>query len=141
VRGNLPSGWVEEARPWGHYHAGAPASGEAGAASCAPQLATIESVVSDTPAEPPRKQPQVQVVVPDALKHGEYANFLVVSHSPHDFTLDFCQLLPSNEQGTVNAEVVSRVRIAPTMVARVLNALNTNLSNYEDRFGQVKALG
>ncbi len=84
---------------------------------------------------------QVQVVVPDEQKHGTYANFLVVSHSPHDFTLDFCQLVPSGEKGKVNAEVVSRVRIAPTMVGRVLNALNTNLSSYEERFGSVKALG
>ncbi|MEX2503862.1 MAG: DUF3467 domain-containing protein [Egicoccus sp.] len=91
--------------------------------------------------EQPRQQPQVQVVVPDDGKYGNYANFLVVSHSPHEFTLDFCQLLPAGEAGKVNAEVVSRVRIAPTMVGRVLNALNTNLSNYEERFGQVKALG
>ncbi|MFA9429465.1 DUF3467 domain-containing protein [Egicoccus sp. AB-alg2] len=98
--------------------------------------------MSDQPTpEQPRQQPQVQVVVPDDTKHGEYANFLVVSHSPHEFTLDFCQLLPAGEAGRVNAEVVSRVRIAPTMVGRVLNALNTNLSNYEERFGQVKALG
>jgi hypothetical protein len=103
--------------------------------------------VSDQPTPDQPQQPQqpqnkqVQVVVPDDVKHGEYANFLVVSHSPHEFTLDFCQLLPSGESGKVNAEVVSRVRIAPTMVARVLNALNTNLSGYEDRFGQVKALG
>lgn len=102
------------------------------------------------PPEPPedpeqpersRSRPQVQVVVPDEVKYGQYANFLVVSHSAHDFTLDFCQLLPAREDGKVNAEVVSRVRIAPTMVGRVLNALNTNLSNYEERFGQVKALG
>jgi hypothetical protein len=98
--------------------------------------------VSDQPnKEPSKPSPQVQVVVPDEVKYGNYANFLVVSHSPHEFTLDFCQLLPSGEQGKVNAEVISRVRIAPTMVARVLNALNTNLSGYEDRFGQVKALG
>ncbi|GGI08374.1 DUF3467 domain-containing protein [Egicoccus halophilus] len=98
--------------------------------------------MSDQPTpEQPRQQPQVQVVVPDDEKHGAYANFLVVSHSPHEFTLDFCQLLPAGEAGRVNAEVVSRVRIAPTMVGRVLNALNTNLTNYEERFGQVKALG
>lgn len=102
--------------------------------------------MSDQPNQPekpeePRSKPQVQVVVPDEAKYGEYANFLVVSHSAHDFTLDFCQLLPNREDGKVNAEVVSRVRIAPTMVGRVLNALNTNLSNYEERFGQVKALG
>lgn len=98
--------------------------------------------MSDNPApQPDRPNPQVQVVVPDEIKYGNYANFLVVSHSAHDFTLDFCQLLPAGEQGKVNAEVVSRVRIAPTMVARVLNALNTNLSNYEERFGPVKAMG
>ena len=98
--------------------------------------------MSDEPTpDPERQQQKVNVVVPDDVKHGEYANFLLVSHSPHEFTLDFCQLLPSGEKGKVNAEVVSRVRIAPTMVGRVLNALNTNLSNYEDRFGQVKALG
>ena len=94
-----------------------------------------------TQSPPPRPNQQVKVVLPDDLKHGEYANFLVVSHSPHEFTLDFCQLLPSGEQGKVNADVVSRVRIPPTLVGRVLNALNTNLANYEERFGQVKALG
>lgn len=95
--------------------------------------------MSDQVPDPQNKQ--VQVVVPDEAKHGEYANFLVVSHSPHEFTLDFCQLLPAKEQDKVNAEVVSRVRIAPTMVGRVLNALNTNLANYEERYGQVRAIG
>jgi len=98
-------------------------------------------VSDETEGTPKPAGKQVQVVVPDTVKHGEYANFLVVSHSPHEFTLDFCQLMPSGEPNKTNAEVVSRVRIAPTMVGRVLNALNTNLSSYEDRFGQVKALG
>ncbi len=96
--------------------------------------------MSDQP-EPTRPQQQIQVVVPDDRKHGEYANFLVVSHSPHEFTLDFCQLLPSGEANKVNAEVVSRVRIAPTMVGRVLQALNTNMSGYEEKFGDVKVIG
>ena len=89
----------------------------------------------------PRRQQQVQVVVPDDAKYGEYANFLVVSHSPHEFTLDFCQLLPSGEEGKINAEVVTRMRIAPTMVAKVIQALNTNLSAYEEQWGSVKAIG
>ncbi len=92
------------------------------------------------PADAPRPQAQIRVVVDDEVKHGEYANFLVVTHGPHDFTLDFCQLLPSGEQGVVNAEVTSRVKIAPTMVAQVLRALNTNLTNYEEKFGDVKAI-
>ena len=97
--------------------------------------------MSDQPsAEEPRQQAQIRVVVDDERKHGEYANFLVVTHGPHEFTLDFCQLLPSQEPGRVNADVVSRVRIAPTMVGQVLRALNANLSNYEDKFGDVKAI-
>lgn len=95
--------------------------------------------MSDQPQQP-RKQ-QIQIVVPDDQKHGTYANFLVVGHSPHEFTLDFCQLQPAGDQGEVRAEVVSRVRIAPTLVAKVLQALNTNLSNYEENFGDVRAVG
>lgn len=93
------------------------------------------------PEQQPPPNRKVQVVVPDEIKHGEYANFLVVSHSAHEFTLDFCQMMPAGEQDKINAEVVSRIRIPPTLVGRVLNALNTNLTGYEDRFGQVKALG
>jgi hypothetical protein len=87
------------------------------------------------------RQAQIRVVVNDDQKHGTYANFLVVTHGPHEFTLDFCQLLPSGEQGVVNADVTARVRIAPTMVGQILRALNTNLSNYEEKFGDVKAVG
>ena len=100
--------------------------------------------MSDEPSQREPQNPQrqqVQVVVPDDQKHGEYANFLVVSHSPHEFTLDFCQLLPSGEQGKVNAEVVTRMRVAPTMVAKIIQALNTNLTNYEEKYGSVKAIG
>jgi hypothetical protein len=103
--------------------------------------------VSDQPnpdqpdPDQPRQQQQVSVVVNDDVKYGDYANFLVVTHSPHEFTLDFCQLLPSGEPGRVNADVVQRMRIAPTMVARVINALNTNLNAYEEKYGSVKAIG
>lgn len=92
----------------------------------------------------PRPQgggPQVNVQVDDDLRRGVYANFVVVSHSAHEFTLDFCQIMPRGEgTGTVTAEVVSRVKIAPTMVGRVLNALNTSMTNYEDKFGMVRRI-
>lgn len=90
--------------------------------------------------EQPRQQ-RVNVSLPDELKPGTYANFLVVSHSPHEFTLDFCQLQPGGEPGQVEAQVVSRVRIAPTLVGKVLQALNTNLNGYEEKWGPVKAIG
>lgn len=94
----------------------------------------------DQPGPPPSGQ-QISVTVPDDVKHGTYANFLVVSHSPHEFTLDFCQVLPGAEGGKVKAEVVSRLKVAPTMVGKVMRALNTNMTAYEDKFGMVREVG
>jgi len=95
---------------------------------------------ADQPSQPPNQQ-QIQINVPDGQKHGSYANFLVVSHSPHEFTLDFCQLLPSGQPDTLSAEVVSRVKIPPTLVGKVIRALNTNMTKYEDAWGLVKEIG
>lgn len=84
---------------------------------------------------------QINIKVDDEKKHGIYANFLVVSHSPHEFTLDFCQVMPGGKEGKVQAEVVGRVKVAPTMVGKIIRALNTNMTNYEDKFGLVKDVG
>ncbi len=84
---------------------------------------------------------QIQISVSDDLKHGTYANFLVVSHSAHEFTLDFCQVLPGGDSEAVQADVVSRVKVAPTMVGKIIRALNTNMTAYEDKFGMVQDIG
>lgn len=89
----------------------------------------------------PGPSQQISVTVPEGLKLGVYANFLVVSHSAHEFTLDFCQVLPGVEPGSVKAEVVSRLKVAPTMVGKIMGALNTNMTGYEDKFGLVREVG
>lgn len=93
--------------------------------------------MSDTPGE---QQPKINIQVRDEQKYGTYANFLVVSHSPHEFTLDFCQIMQTGE-GRIQADVVSRVKVAPTMVGRVMNALATNMDAYEKKFGAVPHVG
>jgi hypothetical protein len=93
------------------------------------------------PSEGGGDKQQISISVDDALKHGVYGNFLVVSHSPHEFTLDFCQVLPGGKEGKVKAEVVSRVKVAPTMVGKIIRALNTNMTAYEDKYGMVKEVG
>lgn len=97
--------------------------------------------MSDTGNGEPQQQPAVQISVPEGQKHGAYANFLVVTHSPHEFTLDFCQVITGSDPGSMTAEVVSRVKVAPTMVGKLIRALNDNLSLYEDKFGLVKEIG
>jgi hypothetical protein len=41
----------------------------------------------------------------------------------------------------VQADVVSRVKVAPTMVGKIIRALNTNMTAYEDKFGMVREVG
>lgn len=86
-------------------------------------------------------QRKVNINVRDEHRLGVYANCLAVSHSPHEFTLDFCQFIPGGDADRVQAEVVSRVKIPPTMVGKVIRALNTNMTAYEDKFGMVKEIG
>ena len=90
---------------------------------------------------PENSQQQIQISIADGLKHGTYANFLVVSHSAHEFTLDFCQVLPGGDGTHVQADVVTRVKVAPTMVGKIIRALNTNMTAYEDKFGMVPEVG
>ena len=92
-----------------------------------------------SPADKPNQPIQIQV--DDAIRHGVYSNFLVVSHSAHEFTLDFCQVMPGSDGNGVKADVVTRVRIAPTMIGKILRALNTNRTSYEDKFGLVRDVG
>jgi len=84
---------------------------------------------------------RIKVQVDDGIKHGVYSNCLVVGHSAHEFTLDFCQVMPGSNGVNVNAEVVARIKVAPTMVAKIMRALNTNMSSYEDRYGPVREVG
>jgi hypothetical protein len=93
------------------------------------------------PMIPPDGGQQIQISISDTLKHGTYSNFLVVSHSAHEFTLDFCQVLPGGDNETVQADVVNRIKVAPTMVGKIIQALNTNMTAYEDKFGMVPEIG
>ena len=97
--------------------------------------------MSDPGTAGDQPQQQIKIQVADDVKHGVYANFLVVSHSAHEFTLDFCQVLPGGDAGAVQADVVARLKIAPTMVGKVIRALNTNMTAYEDKFDLVKEIG
>lgn len=65
---------------------------------------------------------------------GVYSNLALVNHSPTEFVLDFIQLMPGVQQ----AKVRSRVILAPLHAKRVLNALQQNIQNFEQQFGEIK---
>ena len=61
-----------------------------------------------------QQQTEFEIQVPPEEEAGEYANFLMIWHTPHEFTLDYAVMQPSQqgENGMVKVpcRVVSRLR-------------------------------
>ncbi|WP_024805174.1 DUF3467 domain-containing protein [Nocardia sp. BMG51109] len=91
----------------------------------------------------------VEVVVPEEMIVGVYANGFTCWYNRTDFTLDFIVHLPIDPD--VDAEgrpvmrqavqVVSRVKFPPAMIFRLMQTLNDSMSNYEQQFGAIIPLG
>jgi hypothetical protein len=97
-----------------------------------------------TAEQPPGDQPlHFELQIAEALTPGVYANFLGVWHTAHEFTLDFAVTQPpalgQTPDGTtvtrVPCQVVSRVKVPPTVLFDFLRTLNENLTNWEQNFG------
>ncbi len=84
--------------------------------------------------------PSVHVRVPDDVSRGVYANLVLVSHSEHEFTVDWCQVQHVADAENVPADAVARVHIAPTLVPSLIQTLERNLEAYERQFGGVRPL-
>jgi hypothetical protein len=80
------------------------------------------------------------VVVPEDQIAGAYANVVGVWHTPHEFAIDFAVVQPfaGGPEGSMQAMVTSRVRVPPTIVFDLLRAINENLAEYEEQFGEIK---
>jgi Protein of unknown function (DUF3467) len=93
-------------------------------------------------AQPPQPVQQVQLNVPPDKIAGYYANVVSVWNTPYDFAIDFCINQPyAAGPGAMAAQVVARVRIPPTLVFDLLQALNQNLGQYEELYGKLKRPG
>lgn len=87
--------------------------------------------------EMPEEQGAVEVVVPSEHQTGVYANLGVISsQTEHDFTLDFCQVVPGEEKPL--AVVVARLKLAPSFLMPLMRTLSDHLAQYEDAMKQVK---
>jgi len=80
------------------------------------------------------KNQQINIELDEKVSSGEYANFVVVTHSPAEFVLDFTRILP----GVPKAKVHSRIVMAPQHAKAFLGALNDNIKKFEDKNGQIK---
>ena len=87
------------------------------------------------PSDPP---PNFVIRLPDHLEGGVWANWARVSHSQYEFTLDFVRM----DYNTITAEgipgvLVQRVNMSPLFVTQLMQALESNMRRYEQRFGEL----
>ncbi|MFG1793051.1 DUF3467 domain-containing protein [Nocardia sp. NPDC049149] len=91
----------------------------------------------------------VEVIVPEAMSAGVYANGFTCWYNRTDFTIDFVIYLPTDpgvdEGGNPvvrqPVQVVSRVKFPTAMIFRLMQTLNDSMSNYEKQFGAIVHLG
>ena len=79
-------------------------------------------------------------IVPDESSDAPrtYANFCAISHTPFDFTLTFCEVLPPSEkevreaetQRVLHAPVRSRIVVPMQFVPNLINALQEHLRSF-----------
>ena len=84
-----------------------------------------------------KKVQQINIELDEKISSGEYANFVVVTHSPAEFVMDFIQVMP----GMPKAKVRSRVVMSPHHVKRLLGALAENVQRFEKQHGPIKDHG
>jgi hypothetical protein len=77
---------------------------------------------------------RIEININEKTAQGTYANLQIVTHSPTEFVLDFCQLLP----GLPKANVVSRLILSPQHAKALMKTLAVNIARYEQHFGEIK---
>ena len=87
--------------------------------------------------EDKKKTQQINIELDAETSSGEYANFVVVTHSPAEFVMDFTRILP----GVAKAKVHSRIVMAPPHAKAYMMALQDNIRKFEEKFGEIKSPG
>lgn len=80
---------------------------------------------------------QLKIELSPEVAEGIYANLAIITHSSAEVVLDFIRVLP----GVPQANVKSRIVLAPEHAKRLLFALQDNVAKYEKAFGAINLPG
>jgi hypothetical protein len=84
------------------------------------------------PDDEPVDQRKSEIILPPEQMAGVWANFASVSHSEHEFTIDFVRMdgtAPPPGRGIV----VARVAMSPLFITQLIDALQKNWSGYAQK--------
>ncbi|MDA1014358.1 MAG: DUF3467 domain-containing protein [Planctomycetota bacterium] len=76
---------------------------------------------------------QISALVPEHVARGTFSTGAVVLQGGHEFIIDFLLRMTQPQQ------VAARIVLPPSVVPRLIQALQENLKKYEDRFGRPAA--
>jgi hypothetical protein len=82
----------------------------------------------------PRK---LSVEVGEKEAEGIYSNFVLITHNPSEFLIDFARVVP----GAPKAKVYARILMNPQHVKSLEKVLSENIRKYESRFGKIVIQG
>ena len=80
------------------------------------------------------KAQQINVELGEKEAEGIYSNFVLITHSPAEFIIDFTRMVP----GVPKAKVYARIIMTPPHAKSLLKALEDNISKYEKQFGEIR---
>lgn len=85
----------------------------------------------------PQGGQQINIELGEKEAEGIYSNLAIISHSPAEFVIDFTRILP----GVPRARVHARIVMTPQHARLLLNALEDNISKYEQQYGEIQVSG
>jgi len=77
---------------------------------------------------------ELSIELSEEMAEGTYANLAIITHSNSEFVIDFIRMMP----GLPKAKVKSRIVLTPQHAKRLLNALEDNISRFEDQFSEIQ---
>jgi hypothetical protein len=93
-----------------------------------------------------RKQVNLTIVPDDASTTPRtYANFCAIAHTPFDFTLTFCEVMPVSEQDVreagpehvIKAPVRTRLVVPVPFIPNLIAALQEHMRVYSETYSNV----
>jgi hypothetical protein len=79
-------------------------------------------------------QRTVNIEIGDKEWEGIYSNFVIITHSPSEFVIDFARMLP----GANKAKVFSRILMTPQHAKALMATLENNIKRFESEHGEIK---
>jgi hypothetical protein len=91
----------------------------------------------DNKNPPQAQQQRITIDLGEKEAEGIYSNLTLISHSPHEFILDFARLVP----GLPKTKVHARIIMTPQSAKALQKSLEVNVERFEVAYGEIKLAG